>query len=47
MSIKPMLCVEDLIEHSKSKGIVFNIISESDAEKYLDKNNNYFKLTSY
>ena len=47
MSIKPMLCVEDLINHSKDKGIVFNIISEADAEKYLDKNNNYFKLTSY
>lgn len=47
MAIKPMLCVEDLISHSKDKGIEFTIISEADAERYLDKNNNYFKLTSY
>ncbi len=44
---KPMLGVDDLILHMKSKGISFNEISEEDAKAYLHKNNNYFKLTSY
>ncbi|MBU5419593.1 Abi family protein [Acetanaerobacterium sp. MSJ-12] len=47
MPRKPMLCVDDLIEHSKKKGIRFDIMSEQDAKNYLDSNNNYFKLTSY
>lgn len=44
---KPMLSVDDLITHMQDKGILFKIISESDAKQYLHKNNNYFKLTSY
>ena len=44
---KPMLSVEDLVAHMKDKGISFDTISEEDAKKYLHKNNNYFKLTSY
>lgn len=47
MLLKPMLTVEELIEHSKAKGIKFEIMVEEDAKEYLDKNNNYFKLTSY
>ena len=47
MPLKPMLTVEELIEHSKGKGIKFEIIAEEEAKRYLDKNNNYFKLTSY
>ncbi len=47
MITKPMLCVEDLIAHAKAKGIIFAHITEAEAEEYLDKNNNYFKLTSY
>ena len=44
---KPMLGVDDLILHMKSKGIAFTEMSEEDAKAYLHKNNNYFKLTSY
>lgn len=44
---KPMLGVDDLILHMKSKGIAFTEMSEDDAKAYLHKNNNYFKLTSY
>ena len=47
MPKKPMLCVEDLIAHSKEKGIGFEIMSEDAAKDYLAQNNNYFKLTSY
>ena len=44
---KPMLSVQDLIVHSKEKGIQFNSISEAEAQDYLARNNNYFKLASY
>ena len=44
---KPMLSVDDLIAHMQDKGIKFDIVSVDDAKKYLHKNNNYFKLTSY
>ena len=47
MPEKPMLCVDELIAHSKEKGIKFDVMSEFDAKSYLAKNNNYFKLTSY
>ena len=39
---KPMLGVDDLILHMKSKGIAFTEMSEDDAKAYLHKNNNYF-----
>lgn len=44
---KPKLTVEQQIEHMKKKGIMFRVCSEKEAEEYLKKNNNYFKLTSY
>lgn len=44
---KPMKTVDELIDYMKHKGITFSIISEADAKQYLDKHNNYFKLTSY
>lgn len=44
---KPLLTIEEQIEHLKSKGVLFNIINEDDAKKYLRNNINYFKLTSY
>ena len=47
MPQKPMLSVQDLIVHSKEKGIQFNSISETEAQDYLARNNNYFKLASY
>ena len=47
MSRKPMLSVEDLIQHAQEKGIRFNILSIDEAKDYLGKNNNYFKLCSY
>ena len=44
---KPMLSVTGLIEHMQSKNITFNIMTVDWAKEYLEKNNNYFKLTSY
>ena len=44
---KPMLSVTGLIEHMQSKNITFNIMTLDGAKEYLEKNNNYFKLTSY
>lgn len=44
---KPMLDANEQIEHLVSKGIKFEIKTKEDAKKYLEKNNNYFKLTSY
>lgn len=42
-----MLSVDELIEHMKTKGISFKIMSETKAKSYLHQSNNYFKLTSY
>lgn len=47
MPRKPMLSIDDLITHSKSKGIKFEIMTDKDAKDYLALNNNYFKLSSY
>lgn len=44
---KPLLNVEQQVEHLKEKGIKFNIMSEEEAKEYLTKNNYYYKLTSY
>ena len=32
--------MDEQIEHLKDKGILFNIMDESDAKKYLEQNNN-------
>ncbi len=47
MISKPKLSAEQLIDKMKSKGITFNYISETEAENYLKKHNNYFRLASY
>ena len=45
--IKPMLDAEELINHLNEKGVKFELTSMEDAKKYLEENNNYFKLVSY
>lgn len=44
---KPKLDTRSLIKYMKSKGITFSLISENDAEQFLDTKNYYFKATSY
>lgn len=44
---KPMLNASELIKHLEEKGVKFDLISKNDAQKYLEENNNYFKLVSY
>ena len=41
--MRKKLTVNEQIEHLKSMGIQFNIISEKDAENYLNENTYYFK----
>lgn len=45
--LKPMLTPSELIDHLEEKGIKFELISKEEAKKYLEDNNNYFKLVSY
>ena len=45
--LKPMLTPSELIKHLESKGVKFELINKEDAQKYLEENNNYFKLVSY
>lgn len=45
--MKSILNVNEMIEHMKSKGIKFNIISEEEARTFLKENNYYMKLASY
>ena len=44
---KPKLTIDEQISHMEATGITFNHISKEDAKKYLENNNNYFKLTAY
>ena len=44
---KPMLTANELIQHLDEKGVKFNLINKESAQKYLEDNNNYFKLVSY
>lgn len=45
--VKKLLSVDELIEHMKNKGIIFDEVSEDDAKEFLQKNNYYMKLASY
>ena len=47
MSDGPFLTPREQIEHSISKGITFDNITEVEAEQYLVENNNYFKLRAF
>ena len=44
---KPMLTPEELINHLEDKGIKFELIDKASAQRYLEENNNYFKLVYY
>lgn len=44
---KTKLSVSEQIQHMKDKGIRFDIVSESDAERFLTTNTYYFKIKSY
>ena len=44
---KPFLSIDDQVTHLKSKGVTFNLVTEEEAEDYLQNNNNLFKLSSY
>lgn len=45
--MKPILSIDELISHMKSKGITFDIVSEEDAKNFLQYNNYYMKLAAY
>ena len=47
MSYGPFLTPREQVEHSISKGITFNNITEAETEQYLVENNNYFKLRAF
>jgi len=43
----PKLSVDKQINRLEERGITFKNISKDDAKEYIEKNNNYFKLTAY
>lgn len=45
--MKKLLDSNEIIEHMRNKGILFNIVNETDAKAFLENNNYYFKLSSY
>lgn len=45
--IQPWLTPAEQVARLKSKGVRFGLISEQQAELYLSRNNNYFRLKSY
>ncbi len=46
-TIKPKKTAEQLVDILEDKGITFSGFKRNDAIDFLNKNNNYFKLTSY
>lgn len=44
---KPLLTIGALIEHLKSKGVMFESISETDATEYIGSKTYYFKIVAY
>ena len=44
---EPKLESKGLVKKLKDKGVKFELMPETDAMKFLEMNNNYFKLTSY
>ena len=44
---KPILTIEQQIEHLKQKGVAFELCSEEEATDYLRDKCNFFKLASY
>ena len=43
---KPLLTVEQQIEHLKSKGVTFELCSEEDAARYLAERTYFFKVAA-
>ena len=39
--MKPLLNIDEMINHMKEKGIKFNIISEDDSKNFLTESNYY------
>lgn len=44
---KPWLTASEQIDHLKSTGVHFSLMSEDDARAYLEKYSNYFRLRAY
>lgn len=44
---KPLLTVEQQIDHLKSKGVTFELCSEEDAAEYLSERTYFFKVAAY
>ena len=44
---KPWLTASEQIDHLKSRGVHFSLMSEEDARAYQEKNSNYFRLRAY
>lgn len=44
---KPWLTPAGQVEHLKSKGVKFRLMSETEAVSYLARNSNYFRLRAY
>lgn len=44
---KPLLVVDQQIEHLKSKGVTFELCSEEDAAEYLSERTYFFKIAAY
>lgn len=47
MASKPWLTPAEQVQCLKNKGVVFELMSEAEAEDYLRANNNYFRVASY
>lgn len=47
MSSDKFLTAKEQVRHSEGKGVQFNDFSKTKAIRYLEENNNYFKLRAF
>lgn len=47
ITLRPMMKISEMVSYLKEKNIKFKKMTETEAEKYLRYNNNYYNVTAY
>ena len=46
-SLKPWLTAEQQVEHLEAEGVQFKMVGHAEAEAYLKRNNNFFRINQF
>ena len=45
--LKPWLTAEQQVEHLEAEGVQFKMVGHAEAEAYLKRNNNFFRINQF